>query len=124
MGQRVVVDSALLSAAVQTSDVDEARQVLGAFDVPLELDPLQCELVDEAVTLHGHGEEIRLSPHLRWELQQLMSRVRPEDLSNVEIAALLAIVRPAHSRVIGGTAGRPGLRILGLGDEQPTPKLA
>jgi hypothetical protein len=40
-------------------------------------------------------------PHLRWELEQVMTRVRPEDLSGVEIAALLVIPRPAHSRVIG-----------------------
>jgi hypothetical protein len=64
------------------------------------------------------------SSHLRWELQQLMSRVRPDDLSADEIVGLLAILRPAHSRVIGGPAGRPRLRILGLGGEHPTPKLA
>jgi hypothetical protein len=52
-------------------------------------------------------------PHLRWELQQVMSRVRPEDLSAAEVAALLAILMPAHARVIGGPPGRPRLRVLG-----------
>jgi hypothetical protein len=65
-----------------------------------------------------------LLPHLRWELQQVMSRVRPEDLSAAEIAALLAILTPAHSRVIGGPAGRPGLRVLGVRGEHPAPNLA
>lgn len=53
-------------------------------------------------------------PHLRWELQQVMSRVRPEDLSANEIAALLAILTPAHCRVIGGPAGGPVLSGLGV----------
>ena len=64
-----------------------------------------------------------LWPHLRWELQQVMARVQPEDLSAAEIAALLVILRPAHSRVIGGPAARPGLRLLVSGD-QPAPQLA
>jgi hypothetical protein len=63
-------------------------------------------------------------PHLRWELEQVMSRVRPEDLSAAEIAALLAILMPAHSRVIGGPTGRPGLRVLGVSGKRPAPKLA
>lgn len=52
-------------------------------------------------------------PHLRWELEQVMLRVRPQDLSAVEVAGLLAILRPAHSRVIGGPADRPGLVVRG-----------
>jgi hypothetical protein len=64
-----------------------------------------------------------VSPLLRWELQQVMSRVRPEDLSAVEIAALLAVLAPAHSRVIGGPAGRPGLRVHGVRGEHPAPHL-
>jgi hypothetical protein len=47
---------------------------------------------------------ILLSLHLRLELQQMMSRVRPEDLSAAEIAALLDILTPADSRVVGGPA--------------------
>jgi len=49
-----------------------------------------------------------MSSHLRWELVQLMSRVRPEDLSAVEITALLVILRPADSRIFG----RPKVRVL------------
>ena len=60
--------------------------------------------------------------HVRWELEQVMTRVRPEDLSATEIAALLAILRPAHARVVGGPASRPGLRILR--SKYPAPKLA
>ena len=65
-----------------------------------------------------------LSSHLRWELQQVMSRLRPEDLSAVEIAALLVILTPAHSRVVGGPAGRPCLCVLGVRGEDSAPDLA
>ncbi len=64
-----------------------------------------------------------LSPLLRCELLQVMSRVRPEDLSAVEIAALLAVLAPANSRVIGGPAGRPRLRVHGTRGEHPAPDL-
>jgi hypothetical protein len=53
-----------------------------------------------------------MSSHLRGELVQVMSRVRPEDLSAVEITALLVILRPADSRVLGLPAGRPQVRVL------------
>ena len=56
---------------------------------------------------------------------QLMTRVRPDDLSAVEIAALLVLLAPALSRVVGGPAARPGLRVLPMCDdlhpEEPNP---
>jgi hypothetical protein len=60
-------------------------------------------------------------PDLRWQLQQVLSQVRPEDLSAREIAALLAILASAHCRVIAGPAGRPSLRVL---EVFPAPKPA
>jgi hypothetical protein len=65
-----------------------------------------------------------LSSHLRWELAQVMSRVRPEDLSVAEIAALLVILTPADARVIGGPAGRPTVRVLGVRGKHPASNLA
>jgi hypothetical protein len=65
-----------------------------------------------------------LSSHLRWELRQVMSRLRPEDLSVVEIAALLEILAPSHFRVVGGPAGRPRLCLLGVRGEDAPPDLA
>lgn len=89
----------------------------------------QCELVDQATRLREqdgveHHEETCLSPHLRWELQQMMSRVRPDDLSVVETAALLAILVPAHRRVIGGPASRPLLRVASARGEHAATNLA
>ncbi len=65
-----------------------------------------------------------LPSHLRWELLQVMSRLRPEDLSVVEIAALLVILEPAHSRVVGGPASRPRLCVLAGRGEDAAPDLA
>ena len=46
-------------------------------------------------------------PHLRWELEQVLSQVRPQDLSAAEVAGLLGILTSAHSRIIGGPTGWP-----------------
>jgi hypothetical protein len=67
-----------------------------------------------SVAAEASVQDFPMLPHLRWELEQVMTRVCPQDLSTAEIAALLAILRPAHSRVIGGPASRPGLRVLGV----------
>jgi hypothetical protein len=56
------------------------------------------------------------------ELQQVMSHVRPDDLSAAEISALLAILAPAHARVIGGAGNRLGLRVLRTSGEDAAPK--
>jgi hypothetical protein len=65
-----------------------------------------------------------LSSHLRSELGQVMSRVRPKDLSVVEVAAVLAVLAPADARVIGGPASRPDVRVLRVGGEHPASDLA
>jgi hypothetical protein len=85
------------------------------------------EIVDRVhpvSVLEATGAENLLLPHLRWELEQVMTRVKPADLSAAEVAGLLAVLRPVHARIVVGPAGRPGLRIVGRGGEQPTPKLA
>lgn len=66
----------------------------------------------------------KTGPHLRWELQQVMSQVHPDDLSAAEISGLLAILIPARSRVIGGPPGRPGLRVVRVPCEHSASKLA
>lgn len=61
------------------------------------------------------------SSGLRGELQRVMSRVRPDDLSTNEVAALLDVLRPADCRVVGGPANRPTLRLLTAGSQHPAP---
>jgi hypothetical protein len=63
-------------------------------------------------------------PHLRWELEHVLSHVRPQDLSAAEVAGLLRILTLARSRIIGGPAGRPGLGVLWVRGEDSAPQLA
>jgi hypothetical protein len=71
---------------------------------------------EHMAAVHVDAESVardNLVPLLRRELEQAMTRVRPADLSAAEITAMLVVLRPAHCRVIGGPAERPGLRIVG-----------
>ncbi|CAN5209026.1 hypothetical protein BH11ACT7_BH11ACT7_14800 [soil metagenome] len=87
-------------------------------------DAEMSELTERISAAGGHVPVAHSMPHLRWELEQVMTRVRPEDLSAAEITALLAILMPAHSRVIGGPAGRPGLRVVGVRQQDAASQLA
>jgi hypothetical protein len=84
------------------------------------------EVGDRINAARGYRKAGRTSllPHLRWELKQVMSRVRPEDLSANEIAELLAVLTPAHCRVIGGPSGRPGATVSGGGSEKASSEFA
>ena len=103
---------------------------LGAFGDKGRPNPCRPTMDSREQGISKVGDHINANPnttrsehhHVRWELEQVMTRVRPEDLSATEIAALLAILRPAHARVVGGPASRPGLRILS--SDYPAPKLA
>jgi hypothetical protein len=81
------------------------------------------ELSEVGELIAADRDFAKTGPHLRWELQQIMSRVHPDDLSAAEITGLLAILIPAHSRVIGGPTGRPPLRVLGITGEHSASKL-
>lgn len=84
------------------------------------------EVGDRINAARGHKKTRHATflPHLRWELEQVMSRVRPEDLSANEIAELLAVLTPAHCRVIGGPPGRPRLAGSGGGSKQASSQFA
>jgi hypothetical protein len=62
--------------------------------------------------------------YLRRELQHVLSQVRPQDLSTAEVAALLGILTSAHSRIVGGPAGRPGLGVIRVRGKNSPPQLA
>ena len=49
---------------------------------------------------------------VRDQLQQVMSRVQPDDLSTTEVTALLNILKPADCRLVGGPAGGPALHLV------------
>jgi hypothetical protein len=49
---------------------------------------------------------------LRSELEQVMTRVTPSDLSAAEVAGLLVILSPVDTRLVDGPSGRPRLHVV------------
>jgi hypothetical protein len=59
------------------------------------------------------GETSQMRPHLAWEAGQMVSHLQPDDLTTLELAALVAVLHAAHARVLGGPASsRPTLTIV------------
>lgn len=57
--------------------------------------------IDKALALMPDAEgEADLNEHVRWELGEVLSRLRMDDLRTREAMALLALLAPIHSRVI------------------------
>ena len=87
----------------------------------------RCELFDDTELARADdpiaaGYDL-LTPErsrpLRWQLQQMMSRVRPEHLSDREITALCDVLLPADLRVNGELAGHRDRRGRDAVSEQP-----
>jgi hypothetical protein len=53
-----------------------------------------------------HDEEAvdQFEAHARWSLREVMKRVKPSDCTATEVMALLAVLAPVHSRLLGGVA--------------------
>lgn len=58
--------------------------------------------------------EQQFLPHMHWLLKTMMNDVKPTDLTPTELLALLAVLVPAHSRVLlaRAPAGGPTLTVL------------
>jgi hypothetical protein len=57
--------------------------------------------------------EQRIRAHLEWEAREMIAHVSPDKMTTLELAALIAILHSAHSRVLMlPTGGRPTLRIV------------
>jgi hypothetical protein len=55
----------------------------------------------------------RIRAHLLWELRQMMAAMPPDDLTNSELAAAVAVLQAAHARAIAPpTEDRPIFRIV------------
>ena len=50
-------------------------------------------------------DEPALRRHLLWEVRNIMRDIDPEDLSTTELAGLVAVLIPAHGRVLNGASG-------------------
>lgn len=55
----------------------------------------------------------RMRAHLIWEIKEIMSHVRPEDMTDCELAAAIAVLHAAHARVlVPPPVRRPILRVV------------
>jgi hypothetical protein len=60
--------------------------------------------------------------HLEWEAFQMVSNLGPEDLTTLELAALIGVLHAAHARrvITAPTGDRPLLRIVPKALERTT----
>lgn len=55
----------------------------------------------------------RTRAHLEWELKEMLKHIRSQDLKTSELLALIAILHPAHARVLTPITGdKAVLRIV------------
>lgn len=61
----------------------------------------------------GESSQPKMRPHLQWEAGQMVSHLKPDDLTTLELAALIAVLHTPHARVLGGPSGtRPTLTLI------------
>lgn len=44
------------------------------------------------------SEAADVRPHLVWEVKQILTHITPDDLTDTELAALVAVLRAPHAR--------------------------
>jgi hypothetical protein len=61
----------------------------------------------------GGMNQPNVRAHLKWEAGQMVTRLNPDDLTDIELAALIAVLHAAHARVLGGPSStRPTLTLI------------
>jgi hypothetical protein len=80
-------------------------------DPDSELSELRAH-IDSMLEVVSTGRR-RIRAHLKWEAVQMVTNLKPDDLTTGELAALVAVLHAAHARVITPPTGdRPLLRIV------------
>lgn len=61
----------------------------------------------------GESSQPKMRPHLKWEAGQMVTHLNPDDLTTLELAALIAVLHTAHARVLDGPSStRPTLTLI------------
>lgn len=82
----------------------------------------QFEIITRVNAALDVAQSSDMRPHLEWEAKQLLSHIPPERMTVGELAALVAVLHAAHTRVLDPPGGRgPTLRIV---TRKETPELA
>lgn len=72
--------------------------------------------VESALNYAQTGSDDDLRPHYLWQVDQITNEISAEDLTTPELVAFVALLIPAHSRVLTGRASAelqvPFLRLI------------
>jgi hypothetical protein len=73
--------------------------------------------VTSALNYAHTGDDEELRPHYLWQVRQLTKELSADDLTTPELVAFIAVLIPAHSRLLSGRAaseleGVPFLRVI------------
>jgi hypothetical protein len=73
--------------------------------------------VMSALSYSYNGSDEDLRPHYMWQVKQLTKELSADDLTTPELIAFIALLAPAHSRLLSGRAateleGVPFLRVI------------
>lgn len=61
----------------------------------------------------GDMNQPHIRAHLKWEAGQMITHLQPDDLTDMELSALIAVLHAAHARVLGDPSStRPTLTIV------------
>lgn len=61
----------------------------------------------------GSSSPLKMRPHLKWEAGQMVTHLKPDDLTTLELAGLIAVLHTAHARVLAGPSStRPTLTVV------------
>lgn len=61
----------------------------------------------------GEMNQPHIRAHLKWEASQMITHLTPDDLTDLELSALIAVLHAAHARILGGpSSSRPTLTIV------------
>lgn len=61
----------------------------------------------------GESSQPKMRPHLKWAAGQMVTHLKPDDLTTLELAGLIAVLHAAHARVLDGPSStRPTLAIV------------
>lgn len=67
----------------------------------------------------GEMNQPHIRAHLKWEAGQMITHLKPDDLTDLELSALIAVLHAAHARILGGPSdSRPTFTLI-PGEEPP-----
>lgn len=84
-----------------------------------ELSEIRAHIIRVLDCMPTEIAQERTRAHLEWELKEMLKHIQAQDLLTSEIIALIAILHPAHARVLAPPVRDKALLTLVPTDETP-----